>query len=112
MRSYAIRNGVTGEKSQLHSTAMKAIVLAVVVGTAFQAEAQARPECYPQIAPLEEYLTKDRGPESRLLTFSTFVTSRQCVMKIYRNGRSSRFGIVPRRLLVRHSFSSSEVLGL
>jgi hypothetical protein len=49
---------------------MKAIVLAVTVGTAFQAEAQARPESYLQMAPIEEYSIEDRGPESWLLTFS------------------------------------------
>jgi hypothetical protein len=42
---------------------MKAIVLAVIVGTALRVGAQARPEPYPQVASIEEYLIKDRGVE-------------------------------------------------
>jgi hypothetical protein len=73
---------------------MKAIVLAIIMGTAFQAEAQARPESCPQMAPIEAYSIKDRGPESWLLTFSSRNLSPVC-MKSWRNKRSSRFGIVP-----------------
>jgi len=51
------------EKSHLRSNAMKAIVLAVIVGTALRVGAQARPEPYPQMASVEEYLIKDQAAE-------------------------------------------------
>jgi hypothetical protein len=111
MRSYAIRNGVTSEKSQLHSNAMKAIVLAVILDAAFQAEVHARPESSPQIAPIEEILIKDRGPESWLLTFS----NSQSLAGVYEKLEKQLlqpFWDRPKRVSVHHSFSNSEVLGL
>ena len=62
------RNGycMTAAKSQLRSNAMKALVLAVIVGTVLIIEAQTRPEAYPQMASVEEYLAKDRGAETSM----------------------------------------------
>lgn len=53
-------------KSHLASKAMKAIVLTVIVGTAFRAGAQAGPEVNSQTASIEEYLMKDRAAEISL----------------------------------------------
>ena len=58
---------------------MKAIVLAVILGAAFQAEVHARPESSPQMAPVEEILIKDRGPESWLPNVLEFAISGRCV---------------------------------
>jgi hypothetical protein len=64
-KSIVARNGnyLTAAKSQLRSNAMKAIVLAIIVSTALRVEAQTRPEPYPQMASIEEYLIKDRAAE-------------------------------------------------
>jgi hypothetical protein len=51
------------EKSHPPSIAMNAIVLAFIVGTALRVGAQARPEPYPQMASVEEYLIKDKAAE-------------------------------------------------
>jgi len=51
-------------------------------------------------------------PDFWLLTFPNFVTSRQCVCEKLEKQSLKPFWDRPRRLLVRHSFSNSEVLGL
>jgi len=67
-KSIVARDGyrVTAAKSQLRSNAMKAMVLAVLVGTGLRVEAQTRPEPYPQMASFEEYSMKDKGAEISL----------------------------------------------
>jgi hypothetical protein len=58
-----MRNGVTGEKSQLRSNAMRAIVLAVIVSTALRIEAQASPQPSPQMGSIEVYLMENKAAE-------------------------------------------------
>ena len=51
-------------------------------------------------------------PEFWLLTFPNFVTSRQCLYEKLEKQSLEPFWNGVRRLLLRHSFSKSETLGL
>jgi hypothetical protein len=57
------RNGTC---SPIRSKVLKAVVLAVLVGTALRIEAQASPDPYPKMASIEEYLMKDKAAEISL----------------------------------------------
>jgi hypothetical protein len=57
---------VAAEKSHFRSNAVKAIMLAIIVGAALRAEAQARPEPNTPLASIEEYLMDDRAAEISL----------------------------------------------
>jgi hypothetical protein len=57
---------LTTEKIQVHSSALKAIVLVALVGSAWGVLAQTPPDPYPQMASIEEYLAKDAQAEVSL----------------------------------------------